>query len=66
MSSIDKLTVISSDGASTLPRQVNDNVLQTIQLLKDTTGLDLSNLIDRFSGAKKDDQESDVVKGDLA
>ncbi|AQP51420.1 flotillin family protein [Tessaracoccus flavescens] len=66
MSSIDKLTVISSDGASTLPRQVNDNVLQTIQLLKDTTGFDLSNLIDRFSGAKKDDQESDVVKGDLA
>ncbi|HMS36269.1 MAG TPA: flotillin domain-containing protein, partial [Arachnia sp.] len=45
MGSIDKLTVISSDGASTLPRQVTDNVLQTMQLLQDTTGVDLAGIV---------------------
>lgn len=45
ISAIDKLTVISSDGAGSLPRQVTDNLVQTIELLKNTTGLDLDALI---------------------
>jgi len=42
---IDQLTVISSDGAGALPRQVNDNVVQTMNMLKNSTGLDLQALI---------------------
>ncbi|MBB5789612.1 flotillin family protein [Jiangella mangrovi] len=42
---IDKLTVVSSDGVSTLPRQVTDNVVQTLEMLKNATGLDLDELI---------------------
>ena len=60
MSAIDTLTVISSDGASTLPRQVTDNVMQTMQMLKDTTGFDLTALIDRFG------KKGDTVKGEVA
>ena len=54
MGNIDKLTVVSTDGAAALPKQVNDNVVQTIELLKNTTGVDLANLLERFSG-KTDD-----------
>ena len=50
MANIDKLTVVSTDGAGALPKQVNDNVVQTIELLKNTTGVDLANLLERFSG----------------
>lgn len=42
---IDQLTVISPDGAGALPRQVNDNVVQTLNMLKTSTGLDLEALI---------------------
>lgn len=42
---IDQLTVISTDGAGALPKQVTDNVVQTLAMLKTTTGLDLENLI---------------------
>lgn len=65
MGNIDKLTVVSTDGAGTLPRQVTDNVMQTIQMLKDTTGYDLTNLLDRF-GKKDEPARADVVKGDIA
>ncbi|MCW2842294.1 MAG: yqiK [Nocardioides sp.] len=44
---IDQLTVISTDGAGALPRQVTDNVVQTLSMLKTTTGLDLEALIKR-------------------
>ena len=30
IAAIDQLTVISTDGAGALPRQVNDNVVQTL------------------------------------
>ena len=50
MANIDKLTVVSTDGAGALPRQVNDNVLQTLELLKNTTGVDLASLVERISG----------------
>ena len=42
---IDNLTILSTDGAGALPRQVNDNVAQTLQMLKTSTGLDLDKLI---------------------
>lgn len=44
---IDQLTVISPDGAGALPRQVNDNVVQTLSMLKASTGLDLEALVKR-------------------
>jgi flotillin len=54
IASIDQLTVLSTDGAGALPKQVNDNVVQTLQMLKTSTGLDLEKLIhgsvDRAAG----------------
>lgn len=47
MAGIDKLTVISTDGAGAVPKQVTNNIVQTLQLIKDTTGVDLSQLVDR-------------------
>ncbi|MFC9243049.1 flotillin family protein [Streptomyces sp. NPDC057136] len=45
LSAIDKLTVISTDGASQLARTVTDNVTQGIELLNSTTGVDLGALL---------------------
>ncbi|MDO3394138.1 SPFH domain-containing protein [Nocardioides sp. SOB44] len=45
ISAIDQLTVISTDGAGAMPKQVTDNVTQTMSMLKATTGLDLEALI---------------------
>ena len=50
MANIDKLTVVSTDGAGALPRQVNDNVVQTMELLKNTTGVDLAALVEKVTG----------------
>ncbi len=48
---IDQLTVISTDGAGALPKQVTDNVVQTLAMLKTTTGLDLDALIKKSVGS---------------
>lgn len=45
LSAIDKLTVISTDGASQLSRTVTDNVAQGMELLSSTTGVDLTELL---------------------
>ena len=50
MAGIDKLTVISADGAGELPRQVASNFVQTMELLKTSTGLDIESLIQKYSG----------------
>ena len=50
MGNIDKLTVISTDGAGQLPKQVGTNVAQVVEMLKDTTGVDLSKLVARYTG----------------
>ena len=47
IASIDQLTVLSTDGAGALPKQVTDNVVQTLQMLKTTTGIDLQDMIAR-------------------
>ena len=44
---IDQLTVVSTDGAGAMPKQVTDNVVQTLNMLKTSTGLDLEQLIQR-------------------
>jgi flotillin len=63
MAGIDQLTVISSDGAGALPRQVNDNVVQTLNMLKTSTGLDLEALVKKSVGsaasATEPDEEDD-------
>ena len=58
MAAIDKLTVVSTEGAAALPRQVTDNLAQTMELLKTTTGLDLQSLLGRAAGGGR----SDVAK----
>ncbi|WP_078843315.1 flotillin family protein [Streptomyces albus] len=50
MAAIDKLTVISTDGAGKLPRAVADNVAQGMELLGSTTGIDLAAMLSRLAG----------------
>lgn len=54
ISAIDQLTVVSTDGAGALPKQVTDNMVQTLTMLKTSTGLDLDALIKRSVGAAAD------------
>jgi flotillin len=49
MGQIDKLTVISSDGANALPKQVGQNVVQVLEMLKNTTGIDLEALARKYT-----------------
>lgn len=51
LSAIDKLTVISTDGASQLSRTVTDNVAQGMELLSSTTGVDLAALLQNLKAA---------------
>ncbi|MEU9617587.1 MULTISPECIES: SPFH domain-containing protein [unclassified Streptomyces] len=50
LSAIDKMTVISTDGASQLSRTVTDNVAQGMELLSSATGVDLAALLKNFKG----------------
>ncbi|MEV6047643.1 flotillin family protein [Streptomyces xanthochromogenes] len=50
LSAIDKMTVISTDGASQLSRTVADNVAQGVELLHSTTGVDLADLLKNING----------------
>ncbi|MFC8806510.1 flotillin family protein [Streptomyces anthocyanicus] len=45
LAAVDKMTVISTDGASRLTRTVADNVAQGMELLGSTTGVDLASLL---------------------
>lgn len=51
LGAIDKMTVISTDGASSLTKNVASNVAQGLQLGTDLTGIDLPALLARMSGA---------------
>jgi flotillin len=51
MSAIDKMTVISTDGASSLTRAVASNLAQGLQLGADLTGIDLATLFAKFGRA---------------
>ncbi|MDP3894006.1 flotillin family protein [Nocardioides sp.] len=48
MAAIDKLTVVSTDGAGHLPKQVTSNIVETMELLKNTTGVDLEELLQGY------------------
>jgi flotillin len=61
MSEIDKITVISTDGASSLTRSVASNVAQGLQLGTDLTGIDLPKLLARLGGVATAEE---VVTGD--
>src|SRR5438045_845179 len=50
MAAIDKMTVISTDGASSLTKSVAANVAQGLQLGTDLTGIDLAALLGKLSG----------------
>ncbi|MEU9359203.1 SPFH domain-containing protein [Streptomyces sp. NPDC048301] len=50
LSAIDKMTVISTDGASQLSRTVTDNVAQGMELLSSTTGVDLGAVLRNLQG----------------
>ena len=45
LSAIERMTVISTDGAGRIPRAVADNVSQGLELLGATTGIDLAELL---------------------
>ncbi|XIE81011.1 flotillin family protein [Streptomyces sp. SBR177] len=51
LAAVDKLTVVSTDGASRLTRTVTDNVAQGMELLSSTTGVDLAALLQGVTGA---------------
>ena len=55
MRGIDKMTVISTDGASSLTKSVASNVAQGLQLGTDLTGIDLTQLLSRLSGMANGD-----------
>jgi flotillin len=57
MSGIDKMTVISTDGASSLSRSVASNVAQGLQLGSDLTGIDLHALLTRLGTLAGDGQQ---------
>ncbi|MFF7903352.1 flotillin family protein [Streptomyces sp. NPDC007920] len=50
LSAVDKMTVISTDGAGQLPRTVAANVAQGMELLSSTTGVDLAQLLQGLTG----------------
>ena len=49
MGNIEKLTVISADGANALPKQVGTSVVQILEMLKNTTGIDLESLARKYT-----------------
>ncbi|MEU5217352.1 SPFH domain-containing protein [Streptomyces sp. NPDC020807] len=52
LAAVDKMTVISTDGASRLTRTVTDNVTQGMELLSSTTGVDLAAVLQGFTQKK--------------
>ncbi|KNE80282.1 MULTISPECIES: flotillin family protein [Streptomyces] len=66
MAAIDKLTVISTDGAGKLPRAVADNVAQGMELLGSTTGIDLASMLSRLAGGAAGGPGTDAGTGTAA
>jgi flotillin len=58
VSAIDKLTVISTDGASSLARNVATNVETGLQIGSDLTGVDLRGLLSGFMERRGNGEES--------
>lgn len=50
MSSIDKMTVISTDGASALPKAVTGNLTQVLEMVASATGINVNDLMSTATG----------------
>jgi flotillin len=66
LSAVDKMTVISSDGAGALGKSVAANVAQGLQLGSDLTGVDIPALLARLGGQGIGSAGSGVSGGDPA
>lgn len=53
MSAIDKMTVISTDGASQLPKQVTENLTQVLSMVGESTGLDIVGMLRETTRSKQ-------------
>ncbi|WP_372345318.1 flotillin family protein [Streptomyces sp. KL116D] len=53
LAAVDRMTVISTDGASRLTRTVADNVAQGVELLNSTAGVDLAALLKNVTAGGK-------------
>src|SRR5690606_10825243 len=60
---IDKLTVISTDGASSLTKSVASTVAQGLQLGTDLTGVNLTQLLARLAQRSSERAEATVPDG---
>ncbi|WP_433212431.1 flotillin family protein [Dactylosporangium sp. CS-047395] len=63
MGNIDRLTVISTDGASSLSKSVASNVAQGLQLGTDLTGIDVQKLLSRLGAMAGGDDVVEPVNG---
>ncbi len=63
MGNIEKLTVISADGANALPKQVGTSVVQILEMLKSTTGIDLESLARKYTDVESTPAVTDGTNG---
>ncbi len=61
IAAIDQLTILSTEGAGAIPRQVNDNIVQTLSMLKTSTGLDLEALFNKASSGAASGTSAEVA-----
>ncbi|GGU22460.1 flotillin family protein [Nocardioides albus] len=65
ISAIDNLTVLSTEGAGAIPKQVNDNVVQTLNMLQTTTGIDLGAMLRKATSANGENGSATVPTAEL-
>ncbi|MBC7279495.1 flotillin family protein [Nocardioides sp.] len=65
ISAIDNLTVLSTDGAGAIPKQVNDNVVQTLAMLKTTTGIDLGSMLRKAASGNGENDSTAAPSAEL-
>ncbi|WP_327168492.1 SPFH domain-containing protein [Streptomyces subrutilus] len=66
LAAVDRMTVISTDGAGQLTRTVTDNVTQGMELLSSTTGVDLAQLLKGLTAPKASDApETTALNGKI-
>jgi flotillin len=59
LSSVERMTVISTDGASQLAKTVSSNLEQGMQIGSDLTGIDLRSLLARLGGREEEPSAAD-------
>jgi flotillin len=65
LANVDKLTVISTDGATSLTKSVAGNVAQGLQIGTDLTGIDLTGLLARLGGVAKANGDHPAVEAKI-